>query len=243
MHDRVELLGARQVVAEGLLDDGAPPRALRRVGQAVRLQLLHHLREELRRHRQVEGEVAAGPLLLVELLDGLAELLEGVVVDELALDEAHALGQLRPDLLAEGGARVLLDRVVDDLGEVLVLPVAAGEADQREARRQQPPVGQVVDGRHQLLAGQVTGDAEDDQARGPGDARQPPVRRIPERVEPGQGLAWVVLQDGRVVVAHCAEPPFRVNFCSDAETVSRSSFQDASNFSTPSSSSSWTTSS
>jgi hypothetical protein len=124
----------------------------RRVGQSVGLELLHDLREELRRNGEVEGEVAARALLLVELLDGGAELLEGLVVDELALDEAHALGELLPDLLAEGGAGVLLDGVVDLLGEVLVRPVAPGEADQREARGQQAAVGQVVDGRHQLLA-------------------------------------------------------------------------------------------
>jgi hypothetical protein len=55
---------------------------------------------------------------------------------------------------------VLLHRVVGDLREVLVFPVPAGEPDQGEAGRQQPSVGQVIDGRHQLLAGQVAGDAE-----------------------------------------------------------------------------------
>ena len=38
-----------------------------------------------------------------------------------------------------------------DLAEVLVVPVASGEPDQRERRRQQAAVGQVVDRRHQLL--------------------------------------------------------------------------------------------
>ena len=53
-------------------------------------------------------------------------------------------------------------RRVPPLGEVLVRPVPPGEPDQREARRQQPAVGQVVDRRHQLLAGQVAGHPEDD---------------------------------------------------------------------------------
>ena len=74
-------------------------------------------------------------------------------------------GELLPDLLAELGARVLLDRVVHDLREVLVVPVAAGEADEREAGRQQAAVREVVDRGHELLAGEVAGDAEDDQAR------------------------------------------------------------------------------
>ena len=107
------------------------------VGQPVLLQLLDDHREGLRRHGEVEGEVAAGALGLVQLLDGRPQPLEGVVVVEVALDEAHALDELLPDLLAERRTRVLLDRVVDLLGEVLVLPLAAGEADEREARRQQ----------------------------------------------------------------------------------------------------------
>ena len=146
------------------------------VGQAGPLELRHHVGEELRRDRQVEGVVAAGAALGVELRHGLGEPVEGVVVGELAGHEPDPLGQLLPDGVAERGPRVLLDRVVGDLREVLVLPVPAGEADQGEARRQQPAVGQVVDGRHQLLAGQVAGDAEQDQharARRPGGSAGP----------------------------------------------------------------------
>src|SRR5205814_2014099 len=75
-------------------------------------------------------------------------------------------------------------QVVADLREVLVLPVPAGEADQGETRRQQPAIGQVVDGGHQLLAGQVTGNAEQDKDAGPGHPRYPPVPRVPQRVGP-----------------------------------------------------------
>jgi hypothetical protein len=127
---RVELLGGLEVVAEGLLDDRAPPGAVPLVGQAVPLQLLHDLGEELRRNGQVEGEVAARALSLVEVLYGRLQVLEGVVVVEGALDEPHALDELLPDLLTEGGTGVLLDRVVDLLREVLVRPLAAGEADE-----------------------------------------------------------------------------------------------------------------
>src|SRR5690606_10173479 len=86
--------------------------------------------------------------------------------------------ELVPHLFAELGARVLADSVLDDLGEVLLLPVTAGEADQAEPRRQQPPVGQVIDGRHDLLAGEVTGDTEADHAARPGDPGQPSIARI-----------------------------------------------------------------
>ncbi|CAM5734932.1 hypothetical protein SFUMM280S_04815 [Streptomyces fumanus] len=184
VHQRVQLLGARQIVPERLFDDGAAPGALGGVRETVLLELLDHLGEELRRHREVEGVVAAGAPGGVQLVHGLAQLLEGVVVVEVARDEPHPLGELLPDLLAELGAGVLLDGLVDHLGEVLVLPVPAGEAHQGEARRQQAPVGQVVHGRHQLLTGQVAGDAEDDQTGGARDPGQPAVLRVAQRIAP-----------------------------------------------------------
>ena len=75
--DRVEVLGRLQVVAERLLDDRAPPGAARLVGQPVLLQLLDDHRERGRRHGEVEGEVAARALCLVQFLDGVAQPLEG----------------------------------------------------------------------------------------------------------------------------------------------------------------------
>jgi hypothetical protein len=81
----------------------------------------------------------------VELLDRLRELVERGVVVEVAGTNRMPSAELVPDLLAERRAGVLLDRVVHDLREVLVGPVAAGEADEGEARRQQAAVGQVVD--------------------------------------------------------------------------------------------------
>lgn len=228
MDDLVELFRALQVVAEGLLDDGTPPGALL-LRQPVVLELLDHLGEELRRHRQVEGEVAARALRLVELFYGRLERLEGRVVVELALHEPAALHQLLPDLLAEGGTRVLLDGLVHLLGEVLVLPLAAGEADQREARGQQAAVREVVDGGHELLARQVTRNAENDQAGRPRDAREPPVLCVTKRV--------------RSVYRQNTQSSAGARRVSSASVDFSRSFQDASNFSTPSSSSSCTTSS
>ena len=67
----VELRGRRQVVAERLLDDDPPPRAVRRCSARPGPgQLPSDQREGLGRHRQVEGVVAAGALLRVELGDG-----------------------------------------------------------------------------------------------------------------------------------------------------------------------------
>src|SRR5262245_34865105 len=131
--------------------------------------------------------VPTGAPLPIQLLDGFAKRLERGVVVEVARHEAESLGELFPHLVAEWRAGVLFDRLVDDLSEVLVRPVPAGEADKRKAWRQQATVGEVIDRRHQLLTRQIPGDTEDDQPAGPGDARQPPILRIPQRILRQQG--------------------------------------------------------
>ncbi len=226
VHERVQLTRARQVAPERLLDDRAPPGPLGCLRQPVLLQLLDDLGEELRRHGEVEGVVAAGAAGRVEVVHRLAQCLERRVVVEVAGDEPHPLGELLPDLFAEVGAGVLTDGVMHDLREVLVLPVAAGETHQGEARRQQTAVGQVVDGRHQLLAGQVSGDAEDDEPGRPGDPRQPPVAPVAQRVGPLGG--------------HSPSTPL---LSSAFVTAASRSSQAASNLATPSSSRRCTTSS
>ena len=168
--------------------------SVRPVGEPVLLELADHVAEELRRDRQVERVVAAGAALLVELLDGAAQLLEGLVVVEVAGHEPEALGELLPHLLAELRAGVLLDRVVHDLREVLVGPVTPGEADQAEAGRQQAAVGEVVDRRHDLLARQVAGHAEEHQAARPGDPGKAAVLRVAQRVGVPSAISVAVLQ-------------------------------------------------
>lgn len=166
----VQLACAGQVVAERLLyHDSAPPVALR-AGQAGLVQLLTHHREGFGRDRQVEGVVAAGAALGVELLQRLGELGERVVVVESAWHKTESLGQPVPVLLPKRCSAVLLDGVVHHLTEILGAPVSAGKPHQRECGRQQAAVGQIVDGRHHLLAGQVAGDAENHHAARAGDS-------------------------------------------------------------------------
>ena len=180
----LELLGRLEVVPEGLLDHHPTPGVGALVDHVVLLELVDHHAEEPRRDRQVERVVAARAPHHVELVEGAREVGERDVVVEVAGHEPEPLGELGPDLLAELGAGVLLHRVVHDRGEVLVGPVAPGEAHQAEARRQQAAVGQVVDRRHDLLARQVAGDAEQHHPARPGDAGQPPVPRVAQRVGP-----------------------------------------------------------
>ncbi|OPZ56714.1 MAG: hypothetical protein BWY91_00131 [bacterium ADurb.BinA028] len=190
LDDGVELPRRGQVVPERLLDDDPPPRPTVRARQARPVQLAAYLGEEARRDGEVEGEVApraTGPL---EVVDGRSEGVEGTVVVEGARHEPDALGQGAPYVLAEGGAGMLTDGVVDDLAEVLVGPVAPREPDEAEPGRQQAAVGQVVDGRHELLAGQVAGYPEEHEAARAGDPRQPPVASVAQGVDAVGDAGW-----------------------------------------------------
>jgi hypothetical protein len=83
---------------------------------------------------------------------------------------------------SRNGVRVLTDGIVDDVGEVLVLPVATREAHEGETGRQKSPVGEVVHGRHELLARQIACHAEDHQRAGTGDAVEAAVIGIAQRI-------------------------------------------------------------
>lgn len=164
---RVELLGARQVMAERLFDDHTAPCVAFRFGQAAVGELLGHDREVARWHRHVERVVAAGAAVAVQLGHRAAQPFKRVGVLERALHEADALGELLPCGLMEMRAAVFLDVLFDEFAEMVLGPIAAREAGQAEARRQQAAVRQVVDGREQFLTRQVACDTEDDDAAGP----------------------------------------------------------------------------
>src|SRR5699024_6667600 len=85
--------------------------------------------------------------------------------------------------------------------------------------RQESTVAEVVDGRQQLLGGQIAGDAEDDQGAGAGD--------------PGE--AAIALEAERIAAGRTRSGHQR---SISVDTVSMSEDQEASNFSTPSASSS-----
>ena len=128
--------------------------------------------------------VAAGAPLGIELLKCLGQPLERLSVIESALYEPDSLGQPVPHLLAVWRAGMLPDGVADELAEILVGPIPAGEADKGEVRGQQSAIGQVVDGRHQLLGGQIARDAEDHHTAWTRYARHPLVALVPQRIPP-----------------------------------------------------------
>jgi hypothetical protein len=118
----------------------------------------------------------------VQVAQRLGQPVEGLVVVERAGRNFIAPLRRGPGRLEELGTGALLRRLAGQGLEVPVAPVAPGEAEQREAGREQPAVGQVVDRRDELLAGQVARDAEDDQRARVGDPRQPAVAGGAERV-------------------------------------------------------------
>ena len=214
VHDPVELNRALEVVAERLLDDHPAPLVTVLCGQTGAGELLEHHRERARRDGQVEGVVAAGTADPVQVADGLRELVEGVVVVEAARHEPDALRQLVPDVLAERRPRVLLDGLVDHVAEVLVRPVAPGEAGERETGRQQTAVGQVVDRRHELLAGQVAGHAEDHHAARARDPGQSLVPLVTQRVAVGTAERSGHLDTSAIAATSAARPAARSVRCS-----------------------------
>src|SRR5262245_52175203 len=121
---------------------------------------------------------------------------------------------------------MLPNSLIRQPGEILIFPVPAGEAHERESWRQQPAVGQVVYGRQQLLAGQVTRNAEHDDHARLGDPGDSAITRIAERVfHPSATWRAPLLLGSR------CEP-----------IVWSSWFQESANLRTPSSSSTATTS-
>src|SRR5271166_323882 len=215
----VEITCALQVVAERLLDDDPAPSIVLRAGQPGLVQLFAHHRERLGRDRQVEGVVAADAALGVELLERLGQPPERVLVVELPAYEPQSIRQPLPDRLAKRGTAVPFDVIEYYLGESVVIPIAAGEAHQGEGRRQQAAVGQVVDGRHDLLMGQVAGDTEKHHGARAGDSGKSLIFFVPQRVMPLRGTSQS---------AHLAAESSC--FCVSLS----SSVQESTNFSTPS---------
>ena len=126
--------------------------------------------------------VVAVSATLVEFGEGVLELFEGCVVVEGTFNESHALLELVPYVLAEGGAGVCLNRFTHIGAEVVIAPGAAAEADKAEARREQTAVHEVIHCRKQLLAGQVTGYAKEDERGRPRNAGNAAVASVPEGV-------------------------------------------------------------
>ena len=170
-------------MSEGLLDDDAAPGVGRLLHEPGAGDALSHGREPSRRDRQVEGAVAARAPGGVKVIHHASELVVGgVVLKGAELHEAHPRCQLLPDSGTPWGAGTSPSRFLHVAAQVVVGPGASADAHQGEAGGEQAAVGQVVDGRQELVAGQITSDAEHHQNAGVRDTRKAKVAGVEKRV-------------------------------------------------------------
>jgi hypothetical protein len=77
---------------------------------------------------------------------------------------------------------MLTNRIVNNLGKVLVRPLSSGKAHQSEARRKKSAVCEVVNGRHEFFSGKVACDSKDYERARTSDAIETTVVRIAKRI-------------------------------------------------------------
>ena len=154
----VERHGGRQVVAERLLDDEAPPRVVAFRQQAGLAELAGDHGELRRRRGEIEQHVAAR-------IEEAGERLVGLRRFELAGKIAAAFEE-PVDVGRAVAALELLHALAQVIAKAVVADVTRRDADEREIVRQQSVAPQVAQGRHQQAAGQVARRAEDHQRAG-----------------------------------------------------------------------------
>ena len=129
--ERVQLLRAREVVAERLLDDEARPAACGTAAAHRR----HDVVEGLGRDGEVVDAVPGGPVRLVEVGESGDELVLAALDAEVRRHVVEPVGEALPDVRAELVARVLDHRLAHALTELVGRHLRAGDADDAEAAR------------------------------------------------------------------------------------------------------------
>src|SRR5262249_11146689 len=160
-----ELAGAREIVAEGLLEDDARPRAAGallpvRRDEVRPAEALDDGLELGRRDGEVKEPIFPGAALGVEPLEVL---LEGRVGRRVVRGAAHprdATLEVGPDDRVDGlAAREGRDGLLHLGAERVVALLAPRDADDREAAGQRARPRQVVERGHELAAREVPGRA------------------------------------------------------------------------------------
>ena len=123
----------------------------------------------------------------VKLGDRVGQTLERFRIIERALYETDTGRKLLPSRFLERRTAMRLHVLLDEVLEMVLGPVAACEACQTEAWRQQATVGQIVDGGEQLLTGQIAGHAENHDAAWACDAGKSQIARVAQRIRPCVG--------------------------------------------------------
>ena len=166
--------GGLEVVAERLLHHH--PGVL---GEAGVVQLPHHLAEEKRRDLQVEHRLLRGPHRGLDLAVG------GRVV-EVAADVVEPRCEPLEDVLLDGLAG-RCDHLAGVLTQLLGAPVVHGHAD--DGAIEQLALLQPVERVERHHAGEVAGDAEDDEDVCLSDGSSTPPRSAPARPGPAAAAA------------------------------------------------------
>ena len=162
LHHLVEGLGAGVVGAEGLLDHH--PAALAVGQQAGGGEGAAAAAVEGRRHREIEGAVAAGGALAVEVVEPFAQAHDRGRIGEVGRLVVERRSEAFPGLgiAGDGGGH----RFGHAAAELLIAPGAAGAAQHGEFTGQPPLAVELEQGGHQFAVGEVTAGPEDHDALG-----------------------------------------------------------------------------
>jgi hypothetical protein len=135
-------------------------------------ELLDERGHRIRGHREVVDAVALGAALLVDLLEVASELVLGIVGGEVERAIRGRLGEPVPDLLAEVVAAELAHGGLHLGAELVVRPLRAGSAEDRELLGQHAAQRERVERGEDLAPGQVARGAEDHERARLGRLRQ-----------------------------------------------------------------------
>ena len=164
----VERAGRFEVGAERLFDDDPAP-ALVFLCQPGFAEPLDDRAEQRTGHRQIEHDVALGAVFGLDLVEFLGEPLVQLGIGHVAVDMRHAGGE-NSQLSGSNGSeadrgRRIRDKAAHAFGEIrpeiVLRPIGAIDADDREMVRNAAGAHQIVERRHQQPPRQVAAGAED----------------------------------------------------------------------------------
>ena len=157
----IELARRRKIGAERLLDDDAAPSAVDLTHEARFAEMVRDRTERGRRGREIEQSVAVGAECAGGRVHCARQAGIGRGIVEITAQVRKPPQQIVDDLLIDRRGGELAQRVVHARAERVIRHLAAGDADDGKAVRQQPRDGEIIERWHQQTFGQVAGRAED----------------------------------------------------------------------------------
>src|SRR5260370_23689149 len=155
-------------MAERFFDDDTGPLAVLFLGEAGLTELLHDGREKSLSDREIEKPVAAGVVLLIDIVDLLRQTLERLGILKVTLDVIDPFGEPGPNCGVDLGGRIFGDFFRESLAKTFRSEIVAGEADDGELLGEQIVTGKVAERGNELPLGEVAGGPEDNHNAGRG---------------------------------------------------------------------------